>query len=56
VFSESGEMLLSASVDESVIIWSTVDFTMIDYFKYDTMHACFCVALSPREDLLAEGR
>eukprot|EP00045_Choanoeca_perplexa_P016497 m.223881 g.223881 ORF g.223881 m.223881 type:complete len:1082 (-) comp17276_c0_seq1:1276-4521(-) len=55
VFSESGEMMLSASVDESVIVWSTTDFTMIDYFKYDTMHACFCVALSPREDMMAEG-
>ena len=56
VYSDSGNLLLSASMDETVAVWNARSYELIDFFKYETCHACFCVAISPREQLIAEGR
>eukprot|EP00049_Salpingoeca_infusionum_P010643 m.183909 g.183909 ORF g.183909 m.183909 type:complete len:655 (+) comp14704_c0_seq6:307-2271(+) len=53
-FSES-DLLLSGSMDGTVRIWNVRSGELVDILHCGSVHGVACVAISPRETLIAEG-
>lgn len=55
MFSASGHLLLTGGLDDCVNVWDPRTGEHIDVLRHGVVHAVYCVAVSPREDLVAEG-